>query len=198
MISYWLYRSNVRLMFALLTLLSNLPCQQFRPLDALCSENLIILFAVVLSQYTRVTDGRQTTSYDKSGTLQCNCNVPLKLHTNDTIPRCEPKKTIVQFLPVGAGLSILLSHIIWIITCFLISLLSKSNTYGQDRGQGFCRGWLGPNTIVGVRGISPRKFLDRVRAKSCNLVHFWSEHRDKFILLSKCRLYVGFADMQRP
>jgi len=40
----------------------------------------VILFAVVLSQYTRVTDDRrQTTSYEHSGTLQFSCDVPLKM-----------------------------------------------------------------------------------------------------------------------
>ena len=43
------------------------------------AANCVMLFAVALSQYTRVTDRRQTTSYDNnSGTSQCNGNVPLK------------------------------------------------------------------------------------------------------------------------
>ena len=42
-------------------------------------ENRVILFAVVLySRYRQTTYDRQTTSYDNSGTLECNCNVPLK------------------------------------------------------------------------------------------------------------------------
>ena len=38
----------------------------------------MILFAVVLSQYNRVTDGQQMTFHDNSENLQCNCTVPLK------------------------------------------------------------------------------------------------------------------------
>ena len=49
------------------------------------SENRVILISVVLSQYTRVIDWRQTTDrqttyHDNSRTLQWNCNVRLKTH----------------------------------------------------------------------------------------------------------------------
>jgi len=51
--------------------------------DVLCSENRVIVFAVVLSHYTRVSDRQttdiQTTAYDYSGTVQCNCYVRLKI-----------------------------------------------------------------------------------------------------------------------
>jgi len=47
------------------------------------SENRVIVLSVVLSQYTRVTDiqtdRRQTTHHDRSRTLQCNCNVWLRM-----------------------------------------------------------------------------------------------------------------------
>jgi len=46
---------------------SNLSCFQLSPLGIL-QWNRVILFAVVLSQYTRVTDDRQT-YYNKSGSM---------------------------------------------------------------------------------------------------------------------------------
>jgi len=50
-------------------------------LKRLCRMILFAVAAVVLSQYTRVTDDRETDDRQHlitSGTLQCNCNVPLK------------------------------------------------------------------------------------------------------------------------
>ena len=38
----------------------------------------VILTSVVLSQYTRITDRRQTTYYDNSRTLQCELQRSLK------------------------------------------------------------------------------------------------------------------------
>jgi len=49
-------------------------------ISPLCIENCAIPASVVMSQYTPVTDDdRQTTYHDNSRTLQCNCNVRLKL-----------------------------------------------------------------------------------------------------------------------
>ena len=65
---------------------SKLPCYQLRPLAALqwkprdptCSF-------VTIGTLALQTDRRQTESYDYSGTLQCNCNVPLKIDKWSTV-----------------------------------------------------------------------------------------------------------------
>jgi len=43
------------------------------------SENRMILTAAVLSQYTRVTDRRQTTYYDNSRTFHCNGRLKINM-----------------------------------------------------------------------------------------------------------------------
>jgi len=66
------------------------------PAQLICSENCVILFAVVLSQTTRVTDDRQTTSYDKSGTLQCSYNVPLTTKTINKVRDCATENIFLK------------------------------------------------------------------------------------------------------
>ena len=66
---------------------SNLPCWLLSPLAALrwkLRDPVCSYFVTTHSPY-RQTDRRQTTSYDKGGTLQCNCNVPLKLNRNSNM-----------------------------------------------------------------------------------------------------------------
>ena len=107
----WLSRSDVKscisMQSAITTVWQSLKPPQYRlsppdqgnplKLTMLTVETLRcfpVKTAVVLSQYTRVTDRRQTTSYNKSRTLQYNCNVVLQMNSLQQMQKIQKMQEI--------------------------------------------------------------------------------------------------------
>jgi len=66
------------------------------------TANRMILTSVVLSQYTRVTDGQTERYhyYDTSWTLQSSCNIPLKTSNNYTVDSLTRGESTGQTLAI--------------------------------------------------------------------------------------------------